>query len=64
MEQQPESDSADKGSEAFSRHATTDEASKSLAQQLRDIGKQCAELPDVETRSPEEIVGYDDKGMW
>ena len=35
-----------------------------LAQRLREIGEHCAGLPDHDTLSPDEIVGYDDTGMW
>lgn len=35
-----------------------------LAGQLEALGKQCAALPDYDTRSPDEIVGYDETGMW
>ncbi len=35
-----------------------------LAERLREIGEHCARLPDHDTRSPDEIVGYDDAGMW
>ena len=35
-----------------------------LAAQLLAIGKHCASLPDYDTRSPDEIVGYDETGMW
>jgi antitoxin VapB len=35
-----------------------------LAARLREIGEHCASLPDFDTRSPDEIVGYDETGMW
>ena len=38
--------------------------SKSLAERLDEIALRCASLPDYDTRSPDEIIGYDDKGMW
>jgi hypothetical protein len=31
---------------------------------LTEIGAHCATLPDVDTRTPDEIVGYDETGMW
>jgi antitoxin VapB len=37
---------------------------KSLAERLDEIALHCASLPNYDTRTPEEIVGYDDKGMW
>lgn len=35
-----------------------------LADQLVALGHECAALPDFDTRTPDEIVGYDDTGMW
>jgi antitoxin VapB len=35
-----------------------------LAARLREIGEHCASLPDYDIRSPDEIVGYDETGMW
>jgi antitoxin VapB len=35
-----------------------------LADQLAALGRECATLPDFDTRSPDEIVGYDDTGLW
>jgi len=35
-----------------------------LADRLLEIGAHCAALPDVDTRSADEIVGYDETGMW
>lgn len=35
-----------------------------LAEQLLAIGRQCAALPDLDSRSPDDIVGYDRNGMW
>ncbi len=35
-----------------------------LADQLAALGRECAALPDFDTRTPDEIVGYDDTGMW
>ncbi len=35
-----------------------------LAAQLAALGHECAALPDFDTRSPEEIVGYDESGLW
>jgi antitoxin VapB len=33
-----------------------------LAAKLDALAKECAALPDFDTRSPEEIVGYDEHG--
>jgi antitoxin VapB len=38
--------------------------SRNMAKRLREIGEHCASLPDFDTRTPDEIVGYDDVGMW
>jgi antitoxin VapB len=35
-----------------------------LAEQLAALGREAASLPDVDARSPDEIVGYDDTGLW
>ena len=35
----------------------------SLSQELLAIGKRCASLPDYDTRSPEEILGFDEHGL-
>lgn len=35
-----------------------------LAARLREIGMHCASLPDLDARSPDEIIGYDETGMW
>jgi antitoxin VapB len=35
-----------------------------LAARLEALGKECAALPDFDTRTPDEIVGYDENGMW
>ena len=35
-----------------------------LADRLLQLGQECAALPDYDTRSADEIVGYDETGMW
>jgi len=35
-----------------------------LAARISEIGAHCAGLPDIDTRTPDEIVGYDETGMW
>jgi antitoxin VapB len=37
---------------------------RGLAERLNAIALHCASLPDYDTRTSDEIVGYDDKGMW
>ena len=35
-----------------------------LKRRLHAIGAACAALPDTDSRSADEIVGYDDNGLW
>jgi len=35
-----------------------------LVQRLNEIARHCASLPDYDTRSPDEIIGYDEHGLW
>jgi antitoxin VapB len=35
-----------------------------LVETLRAIGRRCSALPDLDTRSSDEILGYDDKGAF
>jgi antitoxin VapB len=37
--------------------------SKSLAERLDEIALRCAALPDYDTRTPDEIIGYDEHGV-
>jgi len=34
-----------------------------LAESLSEIGRRCAALPDLDTRTPEEILGFDAHGL-
>jgi len=36
---------------------------RNLAEELMEIGRHCASLPDYDTRSPDEILGYDEHGL-
>lgn len=36
---------------------------RSLVETLDDIATRCAALPDLDTRSPDEILGYDAQGL-
>jgi antitoxin VapB len=38
-------------------------ARRSLANEILEIGRRCAALPDLDTRSAEEILGYDKHGL-
>jgi antitoxin VapB len=35
-----------------------------LAARFREIGEHCAGLPDHDTHSSDEIIGYDENGLW
>jgi antitoxin VapB len=35
-----------------------------LVARIGAIGVHCASLPDFDGRSPDEIIGYDENGMW
>ena len=35
-----------------------------LVDRLMQLGRECAALPDYDTRSPDEIVDYNETGMW
>ena len=35
-----------------------------LADRLMQLGRECAALPDYDTCNPDEIVDYDETGMW
>ena len=34
-----------------------------LAEDIRAISNRCAALPDIDSRSPEEILGFDEHGL-
>ncbi len=34
-----------------------------LAERLTEIGRQCASLPVLDDRAPDEILGYDENGL-
>jgi antitoxin VapB len=34
----------------------------SVREAIREIARRCAALPDLDRRSPDEILGYDEKG--
>ena len=38
-------------------------AAGSLAAELLEIGQRCAALPDLDPRTPEDILGYDKHGL-
>jgi antitoxin VapB len=36
---------------------------RGLAERLLEIARHCASLPDIDTRSPDEILGYGEHGL-
>jgi antitoxin VapB len=36
---------------------------RSLAAEILEIGRRCAALPDIDPRSADEILGYDEHGL-
>jgi antitoxin VapB len=34
-----------------------------LREELREFGERCARLPNLDDRSPEDIIGYDERGL-
>ena len=38
-------------------------AERRLADEILEIGRRCASLPDLDTRSADEILGYDEHGL-
>jgi len=38
-------------------------AGRSLAAEMLEIGRRCAALPDLDTRTADEILGYDAHGV-
>jgi antitoxin VapB len=38
-------------------------AGRSLAAEILEIGRRCAALPDLDRRSADEIIGYDERGL-
>jgi antitoxin VapB len=51
-------------SERLQRERLRRGEARGLADQLLAIGQHCASLPDLDPRAPDEIVGYDESGMW
>ncbi len=39
-------------------------AKPALAEDLLEIGRRCAALPDLDSRSADEIPGYNESGAW
>jgi hypothetical protein len=54
----------DKETDRLQRERLRRGRSARLAEQLAALGRECAALPDFDTRSPDQIVGHDQTGMW
>jgi antitoxin VapB len=39
------------------------QSGRSLAPEILEIGKRCAALPDLDARTADEILGYDEYGL-
>ena len=49
--------------ERLAREQRKDGATEDLVEEIMEIGKHCAALPSRDTRSPDEIIGYDEHGL-
>ena len=49
--------------ERLTREQRKDETIENLVEEIMDIGKHCAALPLLDARSPDEIIGYDERGL-
>jgi len=45
------------------RSTTGERAPKLRAEELLEIGRRCAALPELDTRSVDDILGYDEHGV-
>jgi antitoxin VapB len=36
---------------------------RSIAEDILDIGRRCARFPDLDTRTPDDVLGYDEHGL-
>jgi antitoxin VapB len=41
-----------------------EQRARELVEELNEIARHCAALPDLDSRSPDEIIGYDENGLW
>jgi len=49
--------------ERLAREQHKDEAIESLVEEIMEIGRHCASLPLLDTRSADEIIGYNEHGL-
>ena len=45
------------------KRVRTRKRNSALVKELNEIALRCASLPDRDTRSPEDIIGYDEHGL-
>ena len=45
------------------RRARLNSGKQRLIDDLREIRLRCAALPDLDTRTPDEVLGYDENGL-
>ena len=50
--------------ERLERETLLREKPSDFAERLHAIAVHCAALPDLDPRTPDEIVGYDETGLW
>ena len=49
--------------ERLAREQRKDETVENLVEEIMAIGKHCAALPQLDARSADEIIGYDERGL-
>jgi len=52
-----------KAAEERLQRVRSEHAGRSLATEILEIGMRCAALPDLDQRSTDEILGYDEAGL-
>lgn len=52
-----------RAAEAALRRARQTTGRGRMAEEIMEIGKRCAGLPDLDPRTPDEILGYDENGL-
>ncbi len=45
------------------RRVTARSRGRSLADEIMEIGRRCASLPELDPRSADEIIDYDERGL-
>lgn len=56
-------DAVHKAAEERLQRLRRNRAGRSLADELMEIGGRCAALPELDIRSADEILGYDEHGL-